>query len=133
MRLRGKSGNARMRRYRMRDARLREDERELADFEVARDSRLPGCDDADADLRTSGDSDLTAQRGVLTHLDVVPDLHEIVDLRAAADDGRAGDGSVDARAGADLDAIADDYVADLRDLDLFCADAHVTEPVGADD
>ena len=50
-----------------------------------------------------------------------------------ADDGRAGDRAIDRRARADLDAIADDDVADLRDLHVLLADADETEAVAADD
>src|SRR5450755_131951 len=133
MRLRRKSGHARVRWNRMRDAGLREDLRIRTDLDVATDPCLARCDHARAQLRAAGDADLTAQRAMFADRDVVPDLHEIVDLRSAADDGGPGHGAVDGRTRADLHAIADDHVADLRDLDLLDAHAHEAEAVAADD
>ena len=55
--------------------------------------------------------------------DVVADLHEIIDLRALADDRVAIGAAVDGRAGADLDVVLDDDAADLRHLEV-AARAH---------
>src|SRR5580704_6563735 len=95
-------------------ARLRENERICADIDVAADACLSGCGHAFAELRRTCDAHLTAQGAMFSDGDVVADLHEIVDLRAAADDGGSRHGAIDASTRTDLDAIADHDVADLR-------------------
>src|SRR5690606_1866453 len=65
--------------------------------------------------------------------DVVADLHQVVDLRALADDRTAKAGAVDRGAGADLHVIADLHDADLLDLDVAPAGEFVAKTVAADD
>ena len=50
--------------------------------------------------------------------DVVPDLHEIINFRAFADDRVLERAPVDALIGADLDVVLDDDTADLRHLEV---------------
>src|SRR5215471_35616 len=65
--------------------------------------------------------------------DVVPDLDEVVDLGATADDGLAEGRTVDRRVRADLDVLLDPHDPHLRDLAVPLAVPEVSEPVGADD
>ena len=61
------------------------------------------------------------------------DLDQVVELHAAADDGRVGLGPVDAGVGADLDVVFDDHVAQLGDLvESAGGIGHESEAVGAD-
>lgn len=50
---------------------------------------------------------------MLTYLDVVPDLHEIINLRAGTDRRIRAGASINRRVGANLDAVAEDYPAEL--------------------
>src|ERR1700724_3434474 len=117
----------------MRHSGLREHERIFADFEMTRDSRLPGRHGAPPDLCASSDAGLSAENAVLSYLHVVTDLHEIVDLRSRSDDRRSRHRAIDRGARTHFDPIADHDVADLRDLYLFFADAYESESVAADD
>lgn len=95
---------------------------------------LAGKDAVLADLRGTGDSTLGGHHGVVADLDIVGYLAKIVDLDPVADDRGFHLGLVDRRAGADLDIVADDDIADVLDL-LPCAvrERGVAETVGADD
>ena len=64
---------------------------------------------------------------------VVPDLHEIVDLRAGADARAARLRAVDARVRADLDVVFEHHVSDLRDSFRSALDERPAEAVAADD
>src|SRR5262249_1565365 len=64
---------------------------------------------------------------------VVADLHEVVDLGPAADDGLAEGGPVDRGVGADLDVVLDADDPDLRDLAVAAAVPDVPEAVRTDD
>ena len=55
--------------------------------------------------------------------DVVPDLHEIINFRAFADDRILKGAAVDGCIGADLDVVLDDDPADLRHFQV-AARAH---------
>src|SRR5258706_2103927 len=64
--------------------------------------------------------------------DVVRDLHEVVNLRALADDGRAERAAVNRHIRADLHVVADDEVADLWNFAVDAAVGNITNPVRAD-
>ena len=49
-------------------------------------------------------------------LDIVSDLHQVVDLGALADHGVAIGAAVDGGVGPDLDIVLNDDAADLQDL-----------------
>src|SRR5262245_50611431 len=115
------------------DARLRAEHRAVADREMVREADLPSGDDAAAEPTRAGDADLRHDDRVLTDLDVVADLHEVVDLRAATDDGPAQHGAVDRGVGADVHVVLDHDDADLRDLAMPGTVEGVAEPVATDD
>src|SRR5438128_11521815 len=114
-----------------REAGLRGDDGAVADREVVGDAHLPGEHDAPADPARPGDSHLGHDDRVLADLDVVTDLHEVIDLGSAADDRLSQGGAVDRRVGADLDVVLDQHGADLRDLPVFFTVEGVAEAVGA--
>ena len=64
---------------------------------------------------------------------VVPDLHEIVDLDAVLDHGVLDCAAVDRGIAPHLDVVADQNRADLRHLDVPVGIARVTETIPADD
>ncbi len=64
--------------------------------------------------------------------DVVPDLHEIINFRALADDRVFKGATVNARIGSDLDVILNNDATDLGDLEMTLRAHSETEPVLAD-
>ena len=116
------------------DAALRADLHAVADRNVVGDADLPGEEAVAAHARGSGNSGLRRGDGVLADLHVVSDLDQVVELHAAADDGRVGLRAVDAGVGADLHVVLDDDVAQLGDLvEASGGVGHESEAVGADD
>src|SRR5215813_14146405 len=101
----------------------------LADAHVIGDADLPGEDGAIADGAGAGDPDLGHQDDVLADRAVVPDLHEVVDLTPASDDGVADRGAVDGGVGADLHVVGDAKPAHLGDLAVGGAVEGVAEAV----
>src|SRR5215831_942713 len=115
------------------DARLRAEHRAVADGEMVREAHLPGGDHAAAEPARAGDADLRHDDRVLADLDVVADLHKVVDLRAPTDDGPTEHGAVDRGVGTDVHVVLDHDDADLRDLAMPGAVEDVAEPVAPDD
>lgn len=88
----------------------------VGDVQMSRYADLTGQDAVLADLGGSGDAALGRHHGVVADLDIVGYLAKIVNLDSVADDRGLHLGLVDRRAGADLDIVADDDVADVFDL-----------------
>src|SRR5438309_446835 len=86
---------------------------------------------ASADPGRPRDSHLGHDDRVLTDLDVVADLHQVVDLGPAADDRLPERGAVDRRVRPDFDVVLDQHRAHLRDLPVRFAVEGVAEAVGA--
>src|SRR5881398_1559128 len=99
-----------------------------AGVEIVRHAHLPRQDDAASEPRAARDADLRDQDGVLAHLDVVAELHEIVDLGTAPDDRIAERRAVDRAVGADLDVVLDDDAARLGNLAMPRAVEGEAEP-----
>ena len=90
-------------------------------------STTPRADAAGArDARLGDDDRVRADHGIMA------DLHEVVDLRPAADHGLAERRAVDGGVGADLHVVLDDDPAHLGDLAVRLAVEHVAEAVGAE-
>ena len=83
---------------------------------MADDADLASQDHALTELGRTADAALSYQQAEGTDFHVVRDLHQVVDLGAAADDGLAQSRSVDAGAGADLDIVFDAHDPRLGDL-----------------
>ena len=64
-----------------------------------------------------GNADLAGQDAAPSEHDVVADLHQIINHRAGADHSIVTRAAVDRGVGADIDVVADDDPAELRDLD----------------
>ena len=75
---------------------------------------LPRHLDVVADDRRAREAGKRGDGAMLADSAVVPDLHEVVDLRAGADPRAAGLRAVDARVRADLHVVVEHHVADLR-------------------
>ena len=69
---------------------------------------------------------------MLANLDVVRDLHEVVNFSALADDRRAECGAIHGRVRADFHIVADDDIAHLRHFAVKAGIKNVTEAVRAD-
>ncbi len=97
------------------------------DAHLATDDRIIADGDAAGEARLRGDNDVAAD------LAVVADVDQIVELGAVTDAGDAERCAVDAGVGADLDIVADDHFADLRELDVVAVFVErEAEAIGAD-
>ena len=105
----------------------------VADGDVADDAGLAGHGHVPADGDRAGHAHLGDEQAVLADLGAVADGDQVAELRAAADDRAAERRPVDGAVGPDLDVVADDHVADLRDLDPLLLDRGVAQAVLADD
>jgi hypothetical protein len=94
-------------------------------------AHLAGQDHPTAQARGAGDADLGDQQRVLAHLDVVADLHEVVDLAPSSHDGIAEGRAVDRGVGADLHVVLDQHAPHLGDLAMLLAVEGEAEAVGA--
>ena len=101
----------------------------IADFQVSGDADLSGEHDIISQLRAAGDADLRDQQAAFADFHVVRDLHEVINLRAFADDRRAERAAVNRHVRADFHVVADDDVADLRHFAVNAAVLHVTKTV----
>src|SRR5207237_8906201 len=88
----------------------------VAQLQVADDADLASQDHALSELGRSADAALRDEQAERTDFHVVRDLHQVVDLGAAADDSLAQSRSVDAGAGADRDVVFDAHDPGLRNL-----------------
>src|SRR5579875_413823 len=88
-----------------------------ADIEMTDETALTADHHEVAQPGAAGNSCLRDEHALAPDPDVVPDLHEIINHRARADDGVGAGAAVDGGVGADLDVVADDHPAELRHLD----------------
>src|SRR5207302_2058944 len=97
--------------------------------------RAPVCspvpDTAAFDVRAARDPRLAGDETAGADAAVVPDLHEVVDLRPRADDGVVHAAPVDGGIRADLDVVADDAASDLGHFarQLAALPRDVAEPI----
>ena len=85
-----------------------------ADLDVVGNSCLSADHDVVANFRAARDADLSCQHAMTTDADIVGNLHEIIDLGAAADESISEGSPIDGRIAPDLDLIFDDHVPKLR-------------------
>src|SRR2546427_2851989 len=115
------------------ETRARGDHGEVADGHVIGDARLPTNHHMMARLAAAGDAYLRHQDVMLTDLDVVGDLDQVVHFRAATDDRLAEGGAVHGHVRAQLHVVLDDHSSNLGNLVVPSAFLDVAEPVAADD
>ena len=85
-----------------------------------------------SDRRRAGDTGLGDNDAVGADADIMPDLHQVIDMHAGADHGVLRRTAVDGGVGADLRAVADQHAAQLRHgQEAFLAHGEA-EPVLAD-
>ena len=112
---------------------LRADRDLVANLQVPGQPGLRRDDGVAAEPGAAGYAALPDEQAVLADDDVVRDLHEVVDFRAAPDDGRAERAAINARVRANLDIVVNDDVADLKHLAMLARVEHVAVTVRADD
>src|SRR5262249_55245319 len=100
--------------------------RVFADADLAADDRLL------SHRRAAGNSGLRCNDSVLSDLDVVGDLNQVVELDAATDHGGFQRTAVDAGVGSDFDVIFNNNAADLRKFHVAVAIFYVAEAIGSD-
>ncbi len=105
----------------------------VADFQMSDHAHLSAQHDVMAQRRAARDAALRDQNAVRPDPNVVGEHHQIVDLRALADDGVAQRGAIDRAVGADFDIVFDDDIADLRDFVMHAVAGGVAESIAADD
>src|SRR5206468_9532020 len=89
--------------------------------DVIGDADLAGEDGAIADGARAGDTDLGDEDDVLPYLAVVSNLHEVVDLAPAPDEGVTEGCPVDGGVGPDLHVVLDTQPAHLGNLAMGAA------------
>src|SRR5665213_1639182 len=99
------------------DAGLAADPRARADLDMTDRSGLSADGDKVAKPGTAGNTGLGHQDAISSDLNVVRHLNQIVDHGAAADHRVRAGAAIDRGIGANLDIVADDDTAQLRDLD----------------
>src|SRR5690242_11381006 len=96
---------------------LSADLRAVADRQMAGESRLPSDHHIIAKPGAARNAHLRDDNAAAADLHVVPDLHEIINHSARADDRIRPRAAIDGRVRTDLDIVADDYAPELRHLD----------------
>jgi len=105
----------------------------VPDFEVVGDAGLRSDHDIVTQLRAACKTDLPHNDAMTSNRDVVRNVDEIVDLCPLADDGGAQCAAINRGIGADLNVIADDDVAKLKDFPVEAFVKDITEAIRADD
>src|SRR5690349_11687933 len=100
---------------------------------MASEADLPAQHNVAAEFRAAGNAGLRDDEAMFAHDDVVTNLDEIIDFGSLADDGRSERAAINGYICANLDIVAKDDDADLRNLAMHPAILHITEPVSADD
>jgi len=117
----------------MHDAGMTADGDLVADLYVARKGSVPGDDCVITNLHAPRNSALGDDDAVLANLNVMTNLNEVINLGAFADERGTECAAVNSYHRANLDIVANDDVANLRDFAVLAFVHDVTESVRADD
>ena len=117
--------------HRTANARLWPDDGAVADFEMIHHAYLAGQRYILADARAPGDPHLGGDDAIFTDHDVMRDLHEIIELGAAADHRASKSCPVHRGVGAYLDVILNFNPARLGNFHPLTAAAGVAETIAA--
>ena len=115
------------------NAGLGADNHALADADSIRDSDLASENRVFLDDYAARDASLRGDHDILANLAVVADVHEVVDLRPAANARKVERAAVDRGIGADFDVIFNFQAADLGEFFVAAgrAVAHIAKAVAA--
>src|SRR5574344_2003126 len=86
-----------------------------------------------ADTSTAGNAGVAGNDRLLSHWNVMGNLHQVVDLHSIADDGIVQCSPVDTGVGTDLHVVADAHGAQLGDLEPLTSLRRKTETVRTND
>ena len=111
------------------DAALRANPCAFANVKVPGEAGLAGDNDRVIEFGASGDSGLGDDHAPAPQLDVVPDLHQIINHAAGTDYGVRARAPVDRGVGADFDVVMDDHAADLGDAQVAVRPGGEAEPL----
>src|SRR5208282_4892846 len=106
--------------------------RTVLNLAVIRDSDLPRDHDPFADCAAAGNARLRCNDRVLANLNVVGNLHQIIDFHAVGNPRGFERAAIDRRIRADLHVVADLDAADLRKFPVAPFAADVPKPVAPD-
>src|SRR6185437_4097158 len=112
--------------------RLGADLHAVADRQMARHPDLASDHHIIAEPRAAGNADLRDHHTAATDLHVVPDLHQIINHRARADDRVGSRTAIDRCVRTDLDIVDDNDAAELRHLHRRVGIGRETEAVLTD-
>src|SRR5438876_4327676 len=98
---------------------------------MAADAGLPGQNRTVADCYRTRDAYLRHQQALLTNPYVVRDVHKVVDLGSVTDDSVVDAAAVDGGVGANLDIVANNAAAHVRNLLVLSVTKHVPEAITA--
>ena len=99
-----------------RDARTCRQAHVAANADVVGNRALPAHRTVVAELRRAGERSVRAQQAAATNVNVVPDLHLVVDLGVRAYDCVTPAAPVDARTGTNLNVVTEEHPQQLRPL-----------------
>src|SRR5262249_45665199 len=86
--------------------------------------------DVIANFAAAGDSDLRSDHAMSADLDVVGDLHKVVDFRAFTYYRRSERAAIKRRVASNFDVIFNHNLAELRKFDVAAVRKYVSESVG---
>src|SRR3990172_5534441 len=112
---------------------LSDEDRVVTHLQVIHHAHLATHHHSFANGGAAGDSTLSCHRGILTDLDVVPDMNEIVDPHSSPYQGAAEVSPVDGGVSADLDVVFDHHDSNVPELDETLVSPGEAKTVGADD
>src|ERR1700733_1472396 len=96
------------------------------------DDRVAAGHELAADLRRAAHHESRREEAVLAQIAVMRDVADVVQLRAGANVRRGQGRSINRAIAADLDAVADDDIAEMRDFARLARGIHrITKPVAA--
>ena len=101
----------------------------VSDFYMTGNPDLPADDHIIPQLTAARDTHLRHDDGVFADGDVVADLHQVIHLRTAPDDGRSECSTVNRHTRAEFDVVADDDIADLGNFAVNALVEHVTKTI----
>ena len=106
--------------------------RPSSDFEVISDADLSSHHDAILDARAPGNADLSANHAATPEMDVVRDMHQIIENSACANHSVARCSAVYGAVGPDLNIILDDDATELKHARKAIRSGHKAEALRPD-
>lgn len=113
----------------MRDTGLWANSRAVAYLYMVDDTYLPGQSHVSADAGAAGDARLRRNHGIFADRDIVSDLHQVVDFRAASDNRLTQGRPVDGRVRPNLDVVFNFNNPDLGNFNPEVAFSSITKSV----